>query len=586
MTILLKILFLLSSSQKKSVVKLSILVLVGMVMEIAGLGLIIPVFSILLNEDAMKGMTFLVPIFDTLGNPTHMQLVVGSMVFLIAVYLLKTLFLGFLSWKQSSFTWHLSADLASRLYRIYLSQPYAFHLNRNSAVLSHTVLDEVTRFTTITQAIIFLQTEISMMIGIAFALILIEPLGAISITCFMILCAALINIITRKKIQDWGNQRKYNSELKSVNLLQGLGGIKDLKLLGREDYFHGRFNSYNKAYANVNTKVSTFSLIPRLYLELMAVIGLVGLIALMLWQGRPLDMLVPVLSLFAASAFRMIPSVNRILVSVQSIKFGTSIIDGLYNEFKQFDELPQIKPASTFIFENEISIENLVFKYPFSELTSLQNVSLKIQKGKTVGLIGPSGSGKSTLIDLILGLLSPESGAIKVDSCDISTNLRQWQNQIGYVPQTIFLTDDTLRNNIAFGIPENEIDEKVLINAYRAANLEEFVLSLPEGLNTNVGERGTRLSGGQKQRIGIARALYNDPSVLVLDEATSALDTNSELNIMESVTRLKGQKTIIIVAHRLSTLEHCDWIYRLKDGKICDQGSPEKMLQMAGQGHK
>lgn len=556
-----------------------------MIIEILGLGLIIPVFSILLNENAIQNVQFLKPIYDMLGNPSHMQLVIGSLSFLIIIYLFKTIFLVFLSWKQSNFTWHLSADLASRLYRIYLSQPYAFHLNRNSAILSHTVLDEVTRFTTITQAIIFLQTEISMMIGIAVALIIIEPIGAISITCFMVLCALFINTITKNRVQRWGIQRKYNSELKSVNLLQGLGGIKDLKLLGRENFFHDRFNFYNREYANVNTWVSTFSLIPRLYLELMAVIGLVGLIGIMIWQGKPLDMLVPILSLFAASAFRMIPSVNRILVSAQSIKFGTSIVDGLYNEFRQFEELPQIKQSSILKFDKEISIENLVFKYPFSELIALREISLRIQKGKTVGFIGPSGSGKSTLIDLILGLLSPESGVIKVDSCDISTDLRKWQNQIGYVPQSIFLTDNTLRNNIAFGIPEQEIDEDALRKSYKAANLEEFIESLPEGLQTNVGERGTRLSGGQKQRIGIARALYHNPSVLVLDEATSALDTNSESNIMDSVTKLKGQKTIIIVAHRLSTLQQCDWIYRLKDGQIVDQGGPEKMLLAKIQTH-
>jgi ATP-binding cassette, subfamily B, bacterial PglK len=292
------------------------------------------------------------------------------------------------------------------------------------------------------------------------------------------------------------------------------------------------------------------------------------LVFTMLGQGRDAASLVPTLGLFAAAAFRLMPSVNRMLASIQGIRFGLPAIDSVHRELSMDAGTPHRDQAQPISFEREVVARAVSFTYPGKSTPALDGVSLFLRKGQSLGLIGPSGSGKSTLVDVMLGLLPAQSGEILVDGVDIRSNLRGWQNLIGYVPQTIYLTDDTLRRNIAFGVPSSQIDEAAVDRAIRLAQLEDFVLSLDLGLDTVVGERGVRLSGGQRQRIGIARALYHDPPVLVLDEATSALDTDTERGVMQAVTALHGSKTVLVVAHRLSTLEHCDEILELRGGML------------------
>jgi ABC-type multidrug transport system fused ATPase/permease subunit len=313
--------------------------------------------------------------------------------------------------------------------------------------------------------------------------------------------------------------------------------------------------------------------LPRLWLELLAVTGLAALVLAMIGQGKPLDALLPTLGLFAAAAFRLMPSVNRILTSLHSLRFSLPVIDTIYNEFRLLGATMAPQRGERLSFDSGLALDQVKFRYPAAEALALRGVSLAIQPGTSVGFIGGSGAGKSTLVDIILGLLVPASGSVTIDGVDIQTNLRGWQDQIGYVPQSIFLTDDTLRRNVAFGLPADQIDEAAVLRAIRAAQLEQFVNDLPQGLDTIVGERGVRLSGGQRQRIGIARALYHDPPVLVLDEATSSLDTTTERGVMEAVRALHGKKTLLIVAHRLTTVEHCDRLFRLERGRVVQEGS-------------
>jgi len=298
----------------------------------------------------------------------------------------------------------------------------------------------------------------------------------------------------------------------------------------------------------------------------------------MIWQGKPMEALLPTLGLFAAAAFRIMPSVNRLLSAVQSMRFYLPVIDTLHSEFCLLNAASTQQRGQPLPFNDALVLDQLSFKYPTAETPALRGISLSIPRGASIGFIGGSGAGKSTLVDTILGLLTPDSGSIKINGVDIQTNLRGWQDQIGYVPQSIYLTDDTLRRNVAFGLPPDQIDEAAVWRAIKAAQLEQFVNELPQGLETQVGERGVRLSGGQRQRIGIARALYHDPAVLVLDEATSSLDTATEHDVMEAIRALRGEKTLIIVAHRLSTVEHCDRLFRLEQGAVAEEGETAMML--------
>jgi ABC-type multidrug transport system fused ATPase/permease subunit len=366
-----------------------------------------------------------------------------------------------------------------------------------------------------------------------------------------------------------GALRQFHDRLRQQHLQQGLGGAKDVKLLGREDDFLRQYKNHSDHIALVGQRMQTLTQLPRLWIELLAMIGLASIVLIMVAQGKSIGAIAPTLGLFAAAAFRLMPSVNRILNYTQSMRYGLATTNTLYTELKLNSSAPN--GATTIIAPwQKITLCDVCFTYPNALTPALNHLSLAIQRGETVGFVGPSGSGKSTLVDAVLGLLTPSAGTILVGNSDIQNNLRGWQNQIGYVPQSIYLTDDSLRRNVAFGLADDKIDNIAVARAIRSAQLEEFVCTLPEGLETVVGERGIRLSGGQRQRIGIARALYHDPSVLVLDEATSALDTATEQGVMEAITALHGTKTILIVAHRLSTVEHCDRLYRLECGAMTE----------------
>jgi ABC-type multidrug transport system fused ATPase/permease subunit len=366
--------------------------------------------------------------------------------------------------------------------------------------------------------------------------------------------------------------------LRIQHLQQGLGGAKDVKLLGRESDFLNQYSIHNKESARVNQLNNTVQQLPRIWLELLAVCGLVALVLVMLAQGGALETIIPKLGLFAVVTFRLMPSISRLLNVMQSLKYCLPVIDVLQKDLILPAPEEQENKSTQSTFHKSLELQHITYTYPSADLPSLKDISLSIQCGESVGFIGTSGAGKSTLVDILLGLLPPDHGVVSVDGKDIQKNLRFWQNQIGYVPQSIYLTDDTLLRNIAFGLSSEQINQESVLKAIRAAHLDDFIQSLPEGLNTIVGERGVRLSGGQRQRIGIARALYHDPSVLVLDEATSALDTATEVGVMEAVRELHGSKTIIIVAHRLSTIEHCDRLYQLENGQIKTYGTPNDVL--------
>lgn len=569
---------LLTPAERKSAVVLSCLMVIGMALETLSVGLLVPVMAILMQDDLAARYPDIGPVLESIGNPTQGKLIAGAMFGLIGIYLVKNLYLAFLAWWQMRFAFGVQAQLSQRLFTIYLRQPYTFHLQRNSAQLIRNVIAEVSVFTSNTLLPgMLLLTECLVLFGIAILLMLVEPLGALIVVLVLGGAAWGFYRGTRTRISRWGKERQHHDGLRLQHLQQGLGGAKDVKLLGRESDFLAQYRIHNTQSARVGRFQSTLLQLPRLWLELLAVTGLALLVLSMLVQGQAMTSIVPTLGLFAAAAFRLMPSVNRVLSAVQSLRYGLPVINSLRKELKLAAPEPTEKIYNNAAFQNEIRLTDISYAYPGAHTLALDGLSIVIRKGESVGFIGTSGSGKSTLVDVILGLLTPSIGRVEVDGQDIERGLRAWQDQIGYVPQSIYLTDDTLRRNVAFGLPSEQIDDAAVVRAIKAAQLEGFVNSLPNGLESVVGERGIRLSGGQRQRIGIARALYHDPAVLVLDEATSALDTSTENEVMRAVLDLQGSKTILIVAHRLSTVEHCDRFYRLERGKVVEDGHPESI---------
>ncbi|MCX5815300.1 MAG: ABC transporter ATP-binding protein [Proteobacteria bacterium] len=581
MTTTQKIRSLLAPAERRSALVLLGLMVIGMALETLTVGLVVPAIVVLLQGNLTTSYPVIAPALAVLGNLSPHVLIVGGILTLAGAYFIKSLFLVFLVWWQMRFAFGVQRRLSQLLFTTYLRQPYTFHLQRNSALLIRNATTEVTGFAAVlVQAILFL-TECLVMLGIGSLLLVVEPLGTLIVFLVLGGTAWGFHRSTKSRITRWGEARQYHEGLRIQHLQQGLGGAKDVKLLGREGDFLAQYSVHNAQSARVAQFQSVMLHLPRLWLELLAVVGMALLVLCMFAQGREMDSIVPLLALFSVAAFRLIPSVNRILSAMSLLRFSLPIINTLHEELKVAAPEPAAKNANgASIFQQEIRLNGISYTYPGASASALNGLSITIQKGESVGFIGPSGSGKSTLVDVILGLLTPSTGQVAVDGQDIQQNLRSWQDQIGYVPQSIYLTDDTLRRNVAFGLSNEQIDDAAVRHAIQAAQLEEFVSNLPDRLETLVGERGIRLSGGERQRIGIARALYHDPAVLVLDEATSALDIATESGVMKAVTALQGIKTILIVAHRLSTVEHCDRLYRLQEGGVVAEGVTAEMLNI------
>jgi len=570
----------LSLSQRKNVFFLFILMFIGMGLELLGIGLIVPIVMLISQADLLDKYPMLLPFIELLGNPNQKELVIISMLALVSIYIIKNIFLGFTAWYKIRFTHTVGAMLSTKLFNVYLQQPYTFHLQQNSSNLIRNVLFEIGVFMGALAALMQLFSELLIVIGLSTALILIEPFSAFVVILVVGSAGYLFHRVTRLQVAKWGKSRYEHEGFKMLHLQQGLGGIKDVKLLGREKNFMNQYDTHNIKSAHVRLLMETLKQFPRLWLEILTIGGLAGIVISLLEQGKNLNIILPVLALFAAAAFRLMPSANNIIGAIQILRHDLVVINTIYAELLLGNFNNNKKSLKNIIFENTIELRNVSFQYEASNTPSLKNLSIIIHNGELIGFIGKSGAGKSTLVDVILGLIPPDSGVVCVDGHDVQENMRSWQNHIGYVPQTIYLTDDSLRRNIAFGLPDEEIDTAAVHRALEYAQMTKFVNTLPDGLETKVGERGVRLSGGQRQRIGIARALYHDPEVLVLDEATSSLDVKTEAGVMEAVQALHGSKTIIIVAHRLSTIKNCDRLYTLDKGQIKDEGAPEKLVSI------
>lgn len=554
--------------------------LIGTLLEAAGIGLMIPLIALLTQPDIADRYPAFEPALALLGYPTQRALILGAMLALTVIYTVKNFFLVFLALREARFVSDVQAELSRRLFRTYLRQPYAFHLRHNSAVLIHNATGVVSSFvySAMTPALVAVAESLTL-IGVAGLAILVEPLGVLLVALVLGGAGLGFHKLTRARIARWGEAYEHHQGLRMQHLAQGLAGAKVVKLSGREDSFLGQFHLHNIQSARMEGLQVGLQHIPRLWLELLAVSGLATLVLTMVLRGHDMDTVLPTVGFLSAAAYRLMPSVNRILGAAQAIRYSTAAVATLTGELSRTSLEPESPRRQGLLpFQQRVQLTNVSYSYAGATIPALTEVSLHIDKGETVGVVGPSGAGKSTMVDVLLGLLTPTSGRVMVDGQDVQQDLRGWQDQVGYVPQSIYLTDDTLRRNVAFGLTDDQIDNEGVRAALLAAQLEDFVNRLPDGIETLVGERGVRLSGGERQRIGIARALYHDPAVLVLDEATSSLDAAAERGVMAAVESLHGRKTILIVSHRLTTVQQCDRLYRLVDGRVAAVGKPAEAL--------
>ena len=547
---------------RKRLPLLLLMVLGGTILEAVGLGAVLPAIALL--SDGKVSL-----IFDYLpflsGLPQNI-LVASIFLSLLALYVFKSAYMLCLTWYQNSFAFGLQADLAKKIYIYYINQDYMFHLNHNSSELISHINGEVNTFTyqvvlPLTQVI----TEITILIGLIFLLLYIQPLSSISIILFFFFLSFLYYKTFSNKLLKLGYEKQLHETEKFKKVNQGLSGIREVKLHNVTNSFIKVFDKHNIASIYSAKIQHTINLAPRILLELMAVFGVVILVAIMIFveKRNPSD-IIPTIAIFAAAAFRITPSINKLIVYFQSIRFGTASVDILKK--LNFKKIP-IKNASKikpFPFVRDIKLTNISFKYPNRNDYVFKAINLRFKKGESVGIYGPSGAGKSTLLDIILGLIKPSKGNLLIDGINLWKTHKNssWQDCIGYVPQSIYLLDETIAANVAFGIEDDHINFDLVKDCLKKVDLYSFITTLPKGILNNVGERGAQLSGGQRQRLGIARALYNNPSVLILDEATSALDVETEKKIMQTISTMYGKLTIIIVAHRLSTLDFCD--YKIK----------------------
>lgn len=560
-----------TSQQKKNIGIFFVLALISTALEMLGIGLIMPFLSILIESNySDKIANFINKFGFKLSNQE--DLLLFSIISILIIFLIKTIFLSLVSYKQTKFLINLKTEISDKLFKIYLLKSYDFHLNNNSSKLIRN-LNDSSQILVVTKSILTLITEITLVFGIILLMIILEPAGTIISFLFIFLTGYLFYLLVQKKASKWGEERKYHEGKKLQWLQQGFSSIKDIKIMNKVRYFIESFSKQNILTNNTQFKQDFTLSLPRLWLEFFTIVGFTLLVILLMNFKKEIVNTIPVIGLFVAAAYRIIPSVTKVMNSVQLIKFGVPVAKTYISEFLNFKEKIETNDILNKIeFKDKIEIINLNYSYPRSKKKVLNNLNISIPFGSSIGIYGDSGVGKSTFLNIFLKLLKPQSGKIILDGRDTSSFSRSWQNIMGYVPQNVYLNDDTLINNIALGVNDDQINIKKVEETLKIVKLDNYVRNLKDGLETVVGEFGDRLSGGQRQRIGIARALYNDPQILILDEYTNALDVQTEKDIVNQVNLLKKNKTIITITHKYSSLELCDAVYRLtEEGFIKDE---------------
>lgn len=581
--ILKKLRLLLDGKQKRAMGGLVVMMIIGAFLQTAGVGLLVQVVSVVIDPQAMEKSALVRAFYDFLGCRDFQQFSVTVMVLLIVVFVVKNLFLFLQQKLMLAFVYTNQFRTSERMMRNYLRRGYEFFLNADTAVVQRSITSDVNNMYALILALLQLFSDGVMTLFVAGYCLMSNGIMTILLAVVLLILMVLIKKVLEPVVYRAGedNRNYYSSLFKWIS--QTVQGIKEVKIHCREQYFVEEYCKCGRGYVSAVQRYSLYNNMPKLFIETACIAVMVGYMIALTAAGTSTENMLEMLSTLGAAAFVLLPAVNRINNQILAITYCKPPFMGVSDNLQE--EIRDNKVDMSFAadveeklpLERAVELRDIVYAYPNTDRLIFDHADLTIPKGSSVGIVGTSGAGKSTIVDILLGLLEVKSGRIYADGREVKTEYRRFLKNIGYIPQMIFMLDDTIRRNVAFGVPEEKIDEARVWEVLREARLDEFVRTLPEGLDTGIGERGIRLSGGQRQRIGIARALYHDPEILILDEATSALDNDTEAAIMESINRLHGRKTLVIIAHRLQTIEKCDLVYRVEDGKaVIERGQLNK----------
>ncbi len=568
-----KIRYIFNRKQQNTMILLLAGIFVGAVFELFGVSLFMPLVEVISTPDKIRSNVILSHFVDALSLEDMTQVFVALAVAIIIIYVVKNVYLSVLYYFLYRFIFNNQLVISTRLISCYLRKPYSYHLDKNTSEMIRNIMMDTERLFQLILQFMNLMSELLMSLLLIIYLLLSDTAMTVSIACILTVFMGGYMLLTHKRVKRYGKiNQDYEGRMHQA-IEEALGAVKDIKILHREDYFVERFENSGRYKMSSIVNMNFFGAVPKYLIEMVCIVGILAVMIVKALMGNDMNTMIPQLAAFAVAAFKMLPSVGKISNYLNGITFLTPSIDLIYNDLKDTEDMLRIEHkdesnAPDTSDADSISVDHVSFAYSGGERNVLDDVSFSIPVGSSVGFIGTTGSGKSTMADVILGILKPQKGTIRFGSMDIGEYPFTWSKKLAYIPQSIYLADESIKENIAFGIREQDIDEDKVWAAIDEAQLTTFIRSLPGGINTGVGERGVRLSGGQRQRIGIARALYGDPELLVLDEATSALDNETEKAVMDAIDSLHGRKTMIIIAHRLTTIKNCDLIFEVKDGQI------------------
>ncbi len=572
-----KLMVLLDQKQKRTMVFLIFMMLIGAILETLGVSSIMPVMNVVMEENALENHEYLRVICEVFQIDNKRDLMILVLSSLVGIFVVKNIFLFFQQKMQLKFVYTNQFATSRRMMINFMQRPYEYYLNADTSVIQRSITSDVNNMYGLILALLQLISEIIVFIFLVAISLVADVWMCITVTSLLVVVLLVIKCVLKPIMKCAGeeNQDYYSGLYKWID--QSVMGIKEIKIACREPYFINEYSKCGAGYVSAVQRYNLYNATPRLLIETVAIAGMVLYMMIQLLSGTGAVDIMPQLTLLALVAVRLIPCANRINNHLTSIAYFEPFFMGVSDNLQEEIQDENVDYAAEtyqksidvekLVIKDKIELKNITYKYPNTDVLIFDNADMEIPIGKSVGIVGTSGSGKTTVVDILLGLLRLQSGEILADGTEVREHYQEWLKNIGYIPQSIFMVDASIRKNVAFGYADEEIDDEKVWEALAEAQLDEFVKGLPEGLDTSIGERGIRISGGQRQRIGIARALFEDPEVLVLDEATSALDNDTEAAIMESINRLHGRKTLIIIAHRLQTIEKCDMVYRIENGK-------------------